>query len=92
MADANNFKKLMPLGMALLALLFGYLAYDQIQLLVSGWRWGINGFILFKIGWRALLLVALTLGAAIVPTIYCLQKLGWLRSDGRWRKKQKPRC
>lgn len=72
---------LVLLGLTALTVLFGYLAYDEILFFISGWRWGRNGFVLFKTGWRAMLLVLLTLGAAVGPVAYCLLKLGWIRSD-----------
>jgi len=84
--SARAKKRLVLVGLTMLTVLLGYLAYDEVQFLLSGWRWGRNGFVLFKIGCRALALILLTLGAAVVPVIYCLMKAGLLHPDANQKR------
>lgn len=80
-------KGFLLLAMTMLTVGFGYLVYDEILFFISGWRWGRNGFVLFKIGCRAFFLLLLTLGTAVGPVMYCLIKLRLIRPDHEQKKR-----
>lgn len=81
--SGNVWRVFVLVGLTMLTVFFCWLTYQEILFLREAWRWQHNILVEFKIAFRIVLLVILTIGASVGPSVVIIRYVRGLTKNGR---------